>query len=126
MASGWLRRSRWSAAWRWWLWSRLCWLTDATQLRLSRSPDRDSVIVNGKHPVSGIPCTNVGAFEDGKLVPKRTKDDGFTYRLNGRTRTIDLVGADEADPQTDRVTFTAPLAQAMLEAQTGDRVEFGE
>ncbi len=47
-----------------------------------------------------------------------------TYRLNGRTRTIDLVGADEADPDAGRVTFTAPLAQAMLEAEIGDRIDY--
>lgn len=47
-----------------------------------------------------------------------------TFALNGQTRTLDLVGADEADPEAGRITFTAPLAQAMLEAETGDRVEF--
>ena len=47
-----------------------------------------------------------------------------TFRLNGQTRTLDLVGADEADPEADRITFTAPLAQAMLEAEVGERVEF--
>lgn len=46
------------------------------------------------------------------------------FRLNGQTRTLDLVGADEADPEADRITFTAPLAQAMLEAEVGERVEF--
>ena len=33
--------------------------------------------------ISGIPCTNVGIFKDGEVKPKRTKDNGFTYRLNG-------------------------------------------
>lgn len=33
--------------------------------------------------IDGIPCTNVGIFEDGKVKPKRTKDSGFIYRLNG-------------------------------------------
>lgn len=47
-----------------------------------------------------------------------------TFRLNGQTRTLDLVGADEADPDAGRITFTAPLAQAMLEAEIGERVEF--
>lgn len=32
--------------------------------------------------VPGGPCTNLADFVDGKLVPKRTKDDGFTHRLN--------------------------------------------
>ncbi len=32
--------------------------------------------------VSGSPCTNLADFVDGKLVPKRAKDHGFTHRLN--------------------------------------------
>lgn len=48
-----------------------------------------------------------------------------TYRMGGRTRTIDLVGADEADPASDRVTFTAPLAQAMIGAGDGETIDFG-
>ena len=34
--------------------------------------------------VPGSPCTNLAAFEDGKLVPKRAKDNGFTHRLNAQ------------------------------------------
>jgi outer membrane receptor protein involved in Fe transport len=34
--------------------------------------------------ISGIPCTNVGIFEDGKVKPKRTKDSGFIHRLNAQ------------------------------------------
>ena len=34
--------------------------------------------------ISGIPCTNVGVFRDGKVHPKRTKDNGFTHRLNAQ------------------------------------------
>ncbi|MEO6198633.1 MAG: TonB-dependent receptor [Sphingomicrobium sp.] len=32
--------------------------------------------------VSGSPCTNLGEFRDGKVVPKRAKGNGFTHRLN--------------------------------------------
>ena len=32
--------------------------------------------------VPGGPCTNLADFVDGALVPKRTKDSGFTHRLN--------------------------------------------
>nr|WP_294848467.1 TonB-dependent receptor [uncultured Sphingomonas sp.] len=39
--------------------------------------------------LSGIPCTNVGFFKDGKVVPKRTKDDGFTYRFNAQYKAND-------------------------------------
>lgn len=46
------------------------------------------------------------------------------FRLNGRERRIDIVGADEADPAADRIVFTAPLAAALLGAEPGDRVAF--
>ncbi len=32
--------------------------------------------------VPGGPCTNLADFVGGNLVPKRTKDDGFTHKLN--------------------------------------------
>ena len=39
--------------------------------------------------ISGIPCTNVGIFEDGRVKPKRTKGSGFTHRLNGQYKPND-------------------------------------
>lgn len=45
-------------------------------------------------------------------------------RLAGKERVIDLVGHDEADPPADRVAFSAPLAQALLGAEAGERVDF--
>jgi outer membrane receptor protein involved in Fe transport len=36
--------------------------------------------------VAGGPCTNLGDFVNGKVVPKRAKDSGFIYRLNGTWR----------------------------------------
>lgn len=47
------------------------------------------------------------------------------FRLNGRDRSIDIVGHDEADPAQDRIAFQAPLAAAMLGAEVGERVDFG-
>ena len=47
-----------------------------------------------------------------------------TFILNGTTRTITIVGSDEADPATDRITFTAPLARAMMGLTTGDFADF--
>ena len=34
--------------------------------------------------VEGSPCTNLGVFENGKVVPKHAKGHGFTYRLNAQ------------------------------------------
>lgn len=46
------------------------------------------------------------------------------FRLNGRERRIDIVGADEADPAADRIAFQAPLAAALIGAEPGERVDF--
>lgn len=46
-------------------------------------------------------------------------------RFAGKTRTIDVVGHDEADPAADRLSFHAPLAHALLGAEAGERIDFG-
>jgi transcription elongation GreA/GreB family factor len=45
-------------------------------------------------------------------------------RLAGKERLIDVVGHDEADPHADRLAFSAPLANALLGAEAGERVDF--
>jgi transcription elongation GreA/GreB family factor len=45
-------------------------------------------------------------------------------RLAGKERVIDVVGNDEADPHADRLAFSAPLANALLGAEAGERVDF--
>lgn len=45
--------------------------------------------------------------------------------LNGKPRTIELVGHDEADPAGGKLAFTAPLARAVMGAEVGDAVDFG-
>lgn len=49
-----------------------------------------------------------------------------TFRLNGKERSIEIVGHDEADPAMDRIAFSAPLAKAMIGAGERDFVDFGE
>ncbi|MCR5870884.1 MULTISPECIES: GreA/GreB family elongation factor [unclassified Sphingomonas] len=46
------------------------------------------------------------------------------FRIDGRERTIDIVGHDEADPAAGRVAFQAPLAAAMIGAEDGEAVDF--
>ncbi len=45
-------------------------------------------------------------------------------RMAGKARVIDVVGNDEADPHADRLAFSAPLANALLGAEAGERVDF--
>jgi transcription elongation GreA/GreB family factor len=48
-----------------------------------------------------------------------------TFRLNGKERTVTLVGDDEADPAAGLLAFTAPLSRALMGAEEGDEVDFG-
>ncbi len=46
------------------------------------------------------------------------------FRLNGAERAITIVGGDEADPNTGRLAFYAPLARARMGSEAGDLLDF--
>ncbi len=46
-------------------------------------------------------------------------------KVNGKPRTIELVGHDEADPSMGKLAFTAPLCRAVMGAEVGDLLDFG-
>ena len=45
-------------------------------------------------------------------------------RMAGKERVLEIVGHDEADPTVDRISFAAPLAQALIGAEEGERMDF--
>lgn len=47
-----------------------------------------------------------------------------SFRLNGAARAITIVGADEAEPAAGLIGFAAPLAQALIGGEAGERVDF--
>lgn len=47
-----------------------------------------------------------------------------TFTLKGKRQTLALVGDDEADPASGSISFSAPLARALMGAEAGDLVEF--
>ena len=53
---------------------------------------------------------------------------GFGCRVkllvNGKPRTIELVGHDEAEPAAGKLAFTAPLARAVMGAEVGELSDF--
>ncbi|MEK7342703.1 MAG: GreA/GreB family elongation factor [Pseudomonadota bacterium] len=59
---------------------------------------------------------------DGEAVAFGTR---VTYRPNGQEKAVTIVGDDEADPHDGRISFTSPLARAMMDAEPGERVDFG-
>jgi len=47
-----------------------------------------------------------------------------TFRLNGKETTLTIVGDDEADPAAGLVSFSAPLARALMGAGVGEMLDF--
>ncbi len=47
-----------------------------------------------------------------------------TFMLNGKRRTIDITGGDEADAARDRIAFSAPLARALIGLASGETADF--
>ena len=48
-----------------------------------------------------------------------------TYRHAGVEKTVVIVGDDEADPGAGSISFSAPLARAMMGAGVGEAIDFG-
>lgn len=47
-----------------------------------------------------------------------------TILMDGKRRTIAIVGDDEADPKQGLLAFSAPLCRAIMDAAVGDQVPF--
>ena len=47
-----------------------------------------------------------------------------TFRLAGGTRTVGIVGGDEADPAASLVGYQAPLARALAGLEAGETADF--
>ena len=49
-----------------------------------------------------------------------------SFLLNGKPRALAIVGDDEADPAAGLIAFSAPLARALMGAEAGEVLPFGE
>lgn len=47
------------------------------------------------------------------------------FRLKGAVREMRIVGDDEADPPTGLISFSSPLARALMGAGVGEPADFG-
>jgi iron complex outermembrane receptor protein len=59
-----------------------CFTQSGDTLRDSQSNGTDTTLL--PPVVSGSPCTDLGVFENGKVVPKHAKGHGATYRANAQ------------------------------------------
>jgi outer membrane receptor protein involved in Fe transport len=64
-----------------------CFTTSGDSLRNSQINGTDTTFVPGALP--GTPCINVGRFVDGKVLPKQSKGNGWTYRFNAQWKPRD-------------------------------------
>lgn len=47
------------------------------------------------------------------------------YKLNGKENTVSIVGDDEAEPAAGLISFSSPIARALIGAGEGDFADFG-
>jgi transcription elongation GreA/GreB family factor len=82
---------------------------------------RKKVLRDARYWRQRLASAQLAPTPTGKTVAVRTR---VTYTRDGQQRTIEVVGHDESDPTTDRVSFLAPLVRAMLGAEEGDEVDY--
>lgn len=49
-----------------------------------------------------------------------------TFRLNGQEKILSIVGDDEADPAAGLISWSSPLARALMDAEAGELLPFGD
>jgi transcription elongation GreA/GreB family factor len=96
---------------------------DAALMAESNDPAREVIKRDLRYWRARESTAKLAPLPSGDTVAFGTR---VTFTLNDTTRTIDIVGSDEADPTTDRITFTAPLARAMLGLSVGDVADFND
>ena len=94
---------------------------DAVLAAAADDPARDVVKRDLRYWRARESTAKIAPEPTGETVAFSTR---VTFTLNGATRTIAIVGSDEADPAIDRITFTAPLARAMMGLSVGDYADF--
>jgi transcription elongation GreA/GreB family factor len=94
---------------------------DAAFVVATDDPARDAIRRDLRYWRARESTAKLAPLPSGGTVAFGTR---VTFALNGKTRTIAIVGSDEADPTTDRITFTAPLARAMMGLSVGDVADF--
>jgi len=70
-------------------------------------------------------------FATARVAPAPPDDEvafgsRVTIDIGGDIRTVDIVGIDEAEPNRDRLAYSAPLARALIGAEEGDVISFGK
>ena len=93
--------------------------------------------VNERRRASAVPVRDLRYFSErvrtAQLVPAPDSSDTVAFgstvtfaRDDGAERTYRIVGEDEADPKAGSISWTSPVARALIGKSVGDEVTLGE
>lgn len=88
-------------------------LTDETALKIAK---RDLRYWNTRQSTAEL-----APVPDGTKVEFGTT---VTFLLNGKEKSLSIVGDDEADPASALVSFSAPVSRALIGLEPGDFADF--
>lgn len=88
-------------------------LTDETALKIAK---RDLRYWNTRQSTAELPPA-----PSGEIVEFGTS---VTFLLNGKEKTLSIVGDDEADPASALISFSAPISRALMGLESGDYSDF--
>ena len=94
---------------------------NAALAQATDDPDRAAINRDLRYWRARETTATLAPIPSGETVAFGTR---VTFILNDATRTITIVGSDEADPAQDYITFTAPLARAMIGLSVGEWSDF--
>jgi transcription elongation GreA/GreB family factor len=93
--------------------------------------------VNERRRASAVPVRDLRYFSErvrtAQLVPAPDSTDTVAFgssvtftRDDGAERTYRIVGEDEADPKVGTISWTSPVARALIGKSVGDEVTLGD
>ena len=82
--------------------------------------ERKLVLRDARYWRSRLTSAQVAPVPSGESVAIGTR---VTIDRDGELRTFDIVGHDESDPASDRISFASPLARALIGAEVGQERE---
>lgn len=82
--------------------------------------ERKAVLRDARYWRRQLASAQLAPIPDGATVAIGTR---VTIDRDGQARTFEIVGHDESDPGSDRISFASPLARALIGAEVGQACE---
>ena len=83
--------------------------------------ERKAVLRDARYWRSRLTSAQIAPLATGDTVAIGTR---VTFERGDQSRSVEIVGHDESDPASDRISFSSPLARALIGAEIGEACEF--